>query len=37
MLTHEYTYAYASCEPVTGTMDALILAQVNTQGMPMIT
>jgi hypothetical protein len=27
MLTHEYTYAYASCEPATGTMDALILPQ----------
>jgi len=33
MLTHEYTYAYASCEPATGTMDALILPQVNTQCM----
>ena len=31
MLTHEYTFAYASCEPATGTMDALILLQVNTQ------
>ena len=33
MLTHEYTYAYASCEPATGMMDALILPQVNTQCM----
>ena len=33
MLTHEYTYAYASCEPATGAMDALILPQVNTQCM----
>ena len=33
MLTHEYTYAYASCEPATGTMDALILPQVNTHCM----
>ena len=33
MLTHEYTYAYASCEPATGTMDALILPKVNTQCM----
>ena len=31
MLTHEYTYA--SCESATGTMDALILPQVNTQCM----
>ena len=30
MLTHEYTYAYAAVEPATGTMDALILPQVNT-------
>ena len=29
MLTHEYTYAYASCEPATGVMDALMLPQVN--------
>ena len=29
MLTHEYTYAYAAVEPATGTMDALILPQVN--------
>ncbi len=33
MLTHEYTYAYASCEPATGAMDALILPQVNTHCM----
>ena len=33
MLTHEYTYIYTSCEPATGTMDALILPQVNTQCM----
>ncbi len=33
MLTHEYTYAYASCEPATGVMEALILPQVNTQCM----
>lgn len=33
MLTHEYTCAYASCEPATGTMDALILPQVNTHCM----
>lgn len=33
VLTHEYTYAYASCEPATGTMDALVLPQVNTQCM----
>ena len=33
MLTHEYTYAYAPCEPATGVMDALILPQVNTQCM----
>ena len=30
MLTHEYTYAYAACEPATGAMDSLILPQVNT-------
>jgi len=33
MLTHEYTYAYAAIEPITGTMDALILPQVNTHCM----
>ena len=33
MLTHEYTYAYAACEPATGTMDALVLPQVNTHCM----
>jgi DDE superfamily endonuclease len=33
MLTHEYTHAYTSCEPATGTMDALILPQVNTHCM----
>ena len=33
MLTHEYTYAYAAVEPATGTMDALILPQVNTDCM----
>jgi hypothetical protein len=33
MLTHASTYAYASCEPATGAMDALILPQVNTQCM----
>ena len=33
MLTHEYAYAYASCEPATGVIDALILPQVNTQYM----
>jgi len=33
MLTHENTYAYAAIEPITGTMDALILPQVNTQCM----
>lgn len=33
MLTHEYTYAYASCEPATGTMDTLVLPQVNTHCM----
>ena len=33
MLTHECTYAYASCEPATGAMDALILPQINTQCM----
>jgi transposase len=33
ILTHEYTYAYLSCEPATGTVDALILPQVNTQCM----
>jgi hypothetical protein len=32
-VTHAYTYVYASCEPATGTMDALILPQVNTQCM----
>jgi hypothetical protein len=33
MLRHEYTYAYAAVEPATGTMDALILPQVNTHCM----
>jgi hypothetical protein len=33
MHTHEYTYAYASCEPATGTVDTLILPKVNTQCM----
>lgn len=33
MLTHEYTYAYAAIEPITGTMDAFILPQVNTHCM----
>lgn len=33
MLTHEYTYAYAAIEPVTGLMDALVLPQVNTRCM----
>ena len=33
MLTHEYTYAYAAIEPITGIMDALILPQVNTHCM----
>lgn len=30
MLTHEYTYAYAAVEPLTGTLDTLILPHVNT-------
>ena len=29
-LTHEYTYAYAAIEPLTGVMDTLVLPQVNT-------
>lgn len=33
MLTHEYTYAYAAIEPITGTMDTFILPQVNTHCM----
>ena len=30
MLTHEYTYAYAAVEPLTGILDTLILPHVNT-------
>lgn len=30
MLTHEYTYAYAAVEPLTGALDTLILPHVNT-------
>ena len=33
MLTHEYTYAYAAVEPLSGAMDTLILPQVNTHCM----
>ncbi len=33
MLTHEYTYAYAAVDVVTGQMDSLILPQVNTSCM----
>ena len=35
MLTHEYTYAYAAVDVVTGKMDSLILPQVNTSCMQM--
>ena len=31
--THEYTYAYAAIEPLTGVKDALVLPQVNTHCM----
>ena len=30
MLTHEYTYAYAAVDVVSGELDSLILPQVNT-------
>jgi transposase len=33
MLTHEYTYAYAAVDVVTGAMDSLILPYVNTDCM----
>ena len=33
MLTHEYTYAYAAVDVLTGEMDSLMLPHVNTQCM----
>ena len=33
LLTHEYTYAYAVIEPLTGVMGTLVLPQVNTHCM----
>lgn len=33
MLTHEYTYAYAAVDVVSGELDSLILPHVNTQCM----
>jgi transposase len=33
MLTHEYTYAYAAVDVITGAMDSLILPYVNTDCM----
>ena len=33
MLTHEYTYAYAAVDVVSGEVDSLILPHVNTQCM----
>ncbi len=33
MLTHEYTYAYAAVEAVSGELDSLILPHVNTECM----
>ena len=33
MLTHEYTYAYAAVDVLTGELDTLILPQVNTHCM----
>jgi len=33
MLTHEYTYAYAAVDVVSGAMDSLILPHVNTECM----
>lgn len=33
MLTHEYTYAYAAVDAVSGELDSLILPQVNTHCM----
>ena len=35
MITHEYTYAYAAVDIMTGTLDSLILPQVNTHCMQM--
>lgn len=33
LLTHEYTYAYAAVDVVSGELDTLILPHVNTHGM----
>ena len=33
MLTHEYTYAYAAVDVLTGALDSLILPHVNTHCM----
>ena len=33
MITHEYTYAYAAVDVMSGQLDSLILPHVNTDGM----
>ena len=35
MITHEYTYAYAAVDIMTGELDSLILPHVNTDCMQM--